>query len=177
MKYLSLRFFLLILMTLIVFSLEGHDGHEDTPGSLFIKWLGNFHPVILHFPIALILMTGFTEVMAYWTDNPVYKHASRFMILAAAFFAVPTALFGLAYSYGAEYSAFLIKYFWWHRTLGLLTVIFVIAAAYFREYRGVDRLYYVFLILACISVIMTGFFGGSLTFGPYSLYPAFLLFS
>ena len=76
----------------------------------FIKWIGNFHPIAIHFPIALIVMTGFSELLILLFPKSNFGYASRFMIVSAAITSVPAALLGLAYGYEAVYSGSLSDY-------------------------------------------------------------------
>lgn len=169
----------------------GHEGHhEDTATASekqvnvmysvkIIQWLGNYHPILLHFPIALINMVVVSELLFFWYRNPVFIQASRFMIVAAAVTAIPTALTGLAYSYGADYEGLQASYFWWHRFFGIFTTVLAIVTAVIQEQylrRGETRppLFYLSLFILFVSVNITGFLGGSLTFGTRHLWPPFL---
>jgi uncharacterized membrane protein len=143
-----------------------------------IHWLGNFHPVLLHFPIALIVMTVISELLYHWYGTPLFEHASRFMIITAAITAIPTALFGFAFGYDAHYEGILGNLFWWHRFLGVFTTLLTIVAAILRELHtskqwNTMKTYYICLFIIFISVNLTGYLGGGLTFGPDSLWPPF----
>lgn len=136
-----------------------------------IHWLGNFHPIFLHFPIALIAMTVISELLLFWFGNPLFDHASRFMIIAAAITVIPTALFGFAYGYHAHYEGDLATLFEWHQFSGIFTTLFTIAAATLRELHSSRRIYYICLTIIFISVNLTAYFGGEMTFGPGHLWP------
>lgn len=145
------------------------DNSKDTY-TKFIHWLGQFHPVILHFPIALIVMTVISELLYYWYGAPLFEHASRFMIITAAITAIPTALFGLAFGYDAHYEGMLFNIFWWHRFLGIFTTLLTIVTAFLRELHtrkqwNTMNVYYICLFIIFISVNLTGYLGGSMTFG------------
>lgn len=145
-----------------------HDGHAHMASQAqidaFIYWLGTFHPMFLSFPIALITMTVIAELIYSWHGHILFEHAARFMLLAAAILVIPTVIFGLALGYNAAYPDPQADFFWWHRALGLLTMGLVIIAAYLREYHGRTTPYLCFLGAAFVSVFLTGFFGGNLTF-------------
>jgi uncharacterized membrane protein len=139
----------------------------------FTYWLaqvGRFHYLMLHFPIALIVMTVAAECLWFWFSNPLFDHAARFMIAAAAIFAVPTALLGFALSYGEQYEGVSLDLFLWHRYFGLLTTGLAIIAAILRERFARQKFsslmpYYICLFFLFLSVSLTGAFGGSLAFG------------
>lgn len=162
----------LTLFILSVLKLSAHEGyiHEEQYGYLW--WIGNFHPIFLQFPIVLTVMTGVAEFLCYFRQNPFYAHAARFMLLSAAILVIPTVLFGLALGYRSErdYNELIIGYYLWHRVFGIITGILIISTAYVREYIH-NQLYYVLLIASVCSIIVTGYLGGSMTFGPYALIP------
>lgn len=167
-------FFLFILMCESLFAHDGHGSHEDAYGIMW--WLGNFHPLFLQFPIVLTISTAFAELLYHYKQNVIFSHTARFMILGAAIMVIPTILLGLILGYKSEseYNEFLLDYFWWHRFFGVLTGFLIIVTAYVREYQPIKSLYYSLLFFSVASVILTGYLGGSLTFGPFALsVPAF----
>lgn len=144
-----------------------------------IKWVGNFHLILLHFPIALITMAAVSELLFFWYGNPLFDQASRFMVLAAAVTVIPTVLTGLAYGYNVPYEGVMASYFWWHRFFGIFTALLAILTAVLREFSPQKSScprapYYLCLFLLFISVNVTAFLGGSLTFGIGHLWPPFL---
>lgn len=153
------------------------DGQPETVlYKRVIKWLGNFHPISIHFPIALIVMTGISEILFFWTSSPIYQFSSRFMIIAAAISALPTVVLGLAYGYEASYTGGLEDVFWWHRLCGISTTILAIITAFLKELYIRKKIkkqgyYYTSLIVTVLFVTTTGYLGGEMTFGLYNLFP------
>ncbi len=136
----------------------------------FLEWLGHFHFLFLHFPIALIIMTVVAEWLWIWFANPVFNHAARFMIVSAAVFAIPTALFGFALGYHQTYEGLDLELYTWHRFFGVLTVGLVTVTAVLKERHARQPAtslvgYYSCLFLLFLSINLTGVFGGSLAFG------------
>lgn len=166
-------FGILLFLILSVTNLFAHDGHSKTDAYGYLWWIGNFHPLFLQFPIVLTVMTGIAELICYFRQNVLCIHAARFMLLGAAIMVVPTVLFGLALGYKSlpDYNDLLIGYVWWHGSFGILSGLLIIATAYSREYVRNATLYYVLLTISICSVVITGFLGGSITFGPYALIP------
>lgn len=158
-----------ILFITTAIGIEAHDGQSSD--SSFIRWVGNFHPVILHFPIALLLTGGFAELLFSWSSRDIFDHSARFMILIAAITAVPTVLFGLALGYSLEYPGVFDEMIDSHRISGITTALLLIVAAYLREYYYRGMLYYIFLVASIISVSVTGYLGGLMSFGEFSLLP------
>jgi uncharacterized membrane protein len=187
---------ILCLLCMLCFTvLFGHEGHKSmeesktqqesiAPSSgqptvkhfggrplTWTQWIGSFHFIFLHFPIALIAMTAISELLFAWFQRPIFDYASRFMLIAAAVFSVPTALLGLTYSYTASYSGILADFMWWHMWAGISTAIFAILVAFLRERLGRGKIYYISLFLLFLLVNTTGYLGGGMTFGPYHMHP------
>ncbi len=135
------------------------------------QWIGSFHFILLHFPIALIIMTGISEILFAWCQRSIFDYASQFMIIAAAILAIPTALLGLIYSYTNSYSGLLADFIWWHMWLGISTALFAIFVAFMRERIGISTVYYISLFILFLLVNITGYLGGGVTFGPYHMHP------
>lgn len=176
----------LLILSLCVF-IQAHEGHHSFPSfsadvdflaqeeisNHLAGWLGaigRFHLIFLHFPIALIVMTVVAEWLWIWSANPLFNHAARFMILAAAMFALPTALLGLAFGYGRNYEGISLDLYVWHRYFGLLTAGLAIITAILKEryvrHHSTSLIgYSICLFLLFLSVSLTGAFGGSLVFG------------
>ena len=134
------------------------------------QWIGSFHFIFVHFPIALIAMTAFSELLFAWFQRPIFDYASRFMLITAAVFSVPTALLGLTYSYTASYSDLLADFIWWHMWFGMATAVVAILVAFLRERLGRSKLYSASLFLLFLLVNITGYLGGGMTFGPYHMH-------
>ncbi len=153
-----------------------HGPKEEVGYKKFIKWIGNFHPISIHFPIALIVMTGLSELLFLWFPAPIFSNASRFMISAAAIAAIPAVLLGLAYGYEASYTDVLSSIFWWHRFSGISTAILAVTSAVLKELHVRKRVnkigyYYTALIISILFVTITGYLGGEMTFGLFHMFP------
>lgn len=164
------------------FQLHAHEAGEHLPDQTqfwnyewWIKWIGNFHPVVLHFPIALIIMTAVAELLSLKSRSPLFSQAARFMIIAAACTALPTALLGLAYGYDVNYDVTLSLLFWWHRLSGLSTASVAIITACFKELHIRNKIgvapYAISLALLVVLVTTTAYLGGEMTFGIFHLFP------
>lgn len=135
------------------------------------QWVGGFHFIFLHFPIALLIMTGVAELLLIWFQKPMFDFASRFMIIAAAVLAAPTVVSGLINRYTTTYDGQLADLIWWHMLAGIATAIFAIFVAILRKRSGASKLYYICLIVLLLLVNVAGYLGGAVTFGPYHMYP------
>lgn len=173
-----------------LFSHEGHNHHEaekeNVNSSLkeelatkqfsgrpqnWSQWIGGFHFIFLHFPIALITMATVSELFFVWNPKPLFDQAARFMLIAAAILAIPTVISGLIYSYAASYEGLMSILIEWHMWLGIATAALAIVVAFIRERKGKIVSYYISLFLLFLLVNITGFLGGEMTLGPYHMLP------
>lgn len=145
-------------------------GHEEGHLQSWEQWLGSFHLIFLHFPIALITMTLISELLFTRYKSPIFEFSSRFMLIAAAILAAPTALLGLIYSDTMTYEGLLADFIWWHMWFGFSTAIFSIYVACLREFYGKSKWYYTCLVILFFMVTVTGFLGGGVTFGSYPMF-------
>lgn len=151
-----------------------HDKMEETAqerATSWTEWIGSFHLILLHFPIALINMLVVSEILQALFRRPLFEFSSQFLVMAAAILSPLTAILGLIYSYSAFYDGLLETFLFWHMWLGILTAILAVIIAFIREKNGVSKLYYSVLLLLFLLVNITSFFGGGLTFGPYHMLP------
>lgn len=135
------------------------------------QWIGSFHLIFLHFPIALINMLAISECLFIWSRRPIFGFSSKFLLVSAAIASPITAVLGFIYSYSAPYSGLMETLLVWHMWLGIGTAILTIVVAFMREKIGLSKLYYVLLIILVFILNAAGFFGGSVTFGPFHMYP------
>ena len=135
--------------------------------------IGRFHPLIVHFPIALILIAAIAELVAVTTRFPEWRTVAVANVRAGAAFAVASAGAGwlLASSRIVEASAALE----WHRWLGLMAALAAVAAALTTG--NIDWsprrlwLYRIALFSAAALVAITGHFGAVLVWGADFLRP------
>jgi uncharacterized membrane protein len=138
-------------------------------GKLVIPaWLqvfGRMHPLVLHFPIVLILLYAAVLLLApkaVKTEN-WYNTILQVLLLSSAFTAAATALMGLLLSREAGYDADTVV---WHKYLGALTS-FALFGLY--SYRNQLQQKPVILNLCtgftCIILLWGGHLGGDITHG------------
>jgi uncharacterized membrane protein len=132
------------------------------------QYIGYFHPALNHFPIVLVYITFFFDLMLLATRDEKYAHFGRGMLLAAGILGIPTAITGLfAWDLGLEANPYVPI----HLTLAVITIFFIWIHFFIRYYKKEDRrlsLIYTFLILSCLNVILiniTSEYGGIITWG------------
>jgi uncharacterized membrane protein len=136
--------------------------------------VGRFHPLIVHFPIALVMVAAWAEGVALATHDSRWRTVAVINVRAGALFAFAGAIAGwrLASTLGIDSSP-LVQ---WHRGLGVAATVLTGAAAVatFRTSVGSLRdlwMYRISLASAAIAVAATGHLGGLLVWGADFLRP------
>ena len=141
-----------------------HDRHRDLTGiPKLIAWLGNFHPPMVHFPIAMLVGAALAEILLMSTGREIFQHAARFCVWIGALSAVPTAMLGWFFG------GFQVTDDEWimtaHRWLGTVTVVWAIVLLAICERRGARGSYRLVVFTGAALAMATGFFGGAMVYG------------
>jgi uncharacterized membrane protein len=136
--------------------------------------IGRLHPVLVHFPIGLVLIASVAEMVAMTTGRWDWRAVAVANVRAGAVFAVGAAVAGwrLASSAGIEATSSLE----WHRWVGTIAAIAVFGAALATAgARGRSGfalwVYRITLFWAAGLVAVTGHLGGLLVWGADFLRP------
>lgn len=136
--------------------------------------LARFHPLLVHFPIALVIVAVAAEAGAVLTGSRRWRAIAMANLCAGAPFAVVSAVAGwrLASTLGLDPTSILA----WHRWLGAagagVTVVAALATLVAR--RGSPHglwMYRIALGCAALLVAAAGHFGGLLVWGADFLHP------
>ncbi|MBY0563692.1 MAG: hypothetical protein K2P58_05830 [Hyphomonadaceae bacterium] len=73
-----------------------HDARPATLSGRIIRWLGVWHPAVIHFPIALLLTVGFLEAAAAIRRKPLYAASNKILLAVATLGAFAAAPLGWA---------------------------------------------------------------------------------
>lgn len=120
-----------------------------------VAWLGRFHPLVLHFPIVLLLVAAVIGL----SGNKV----PGLLLGPATFSALLTAITGFFMGTGTEPKGNLI---FWHQWMGAGTAI--LAVAWFWAATAPQRSVYLEKAIQFVLVVLvglTGHYGGMLTHG------------
>lgn len=150
-------------------SLIAHAGHGGEPMT-WIHWVGIFHPMILHFPIVMIVIALIAEILNLQRPTLFYQNLVRFMLFGAAITAFLTIITGFAHGYQAHYHDETKEFcFFMHRLGGIATTLLAFMTAIFKELslRKIisKALYGCTLIILFCFLLVTTYYGGKLTFG------------
>lgn len=150
----------------------GHDHGPGSASSRLVAWLGRFHPVVVHFPIALSTLAALAAVLGRLRASEPFRHTARIAMHGAAITAIPAILLGW-FAAAATPHPGLDAVLAWHRWLGTAAGAGLIAVAICTElaHRQVDRSPWAWLIvissvLMAMVVGVVGHLGGILIFGP-----------
>jgi len=154
----SLLFFGLFLLALPLFK------PEDAP--LFFLFLGRFHPLILHFPIVLIILVALLEASRRFTSLKIGETLIKLLLIASALTTIAAIGAGYFLYASGEYSGNLIdQHFWAAAITGfavMITLAFYFIQAKTKQYHG---LYLAGLVMSMMAVGYTSHVGGSVTHG------------
>jgi uncharacterized membrane protein/mono/diheme cytochrome c family protein len=133
-----------------------------------IRWLGKFHLLMLHFPIALVLAAAAGEALSVWRRNPIPSDSVRFCLWLGALAAVPTAMLGWLYA-AAGNGVGSPQLLTTHRWFGTTAAVWLLITAFYAEYdarRAVrSRRVQLLLTFAVLITVVTAHLGGLLDRG------------
>jgi hypothetical protein len=133
-----------------------------------LRWLGKFHLLVLHFPIALLFAACAAESWSVWKRSPEPSGVVRFCLCLGATAAGPTVVLGWLYALGSH-GAGSPELLALHRWLGTAAGLWVVATVLVSERdarRGVRSLHVRFMLLAGgVLVAAAAHFGGIMAHG------------
>jgi len=139
-----------------------------SPTSRAVRWLGKFHLLLLHFPIALMVAAGVGEFVSAWRRSRVPAPAVQFCLSLAAVAVVPAVALGwlhAAAGNGVGSPQLLTA----HRWLGTVAGVWVIGTALWAgrdARRGVrSRAVRIALAVGMLLVVATAHAGGLMAHG------------
>ncbi len=150
-----------ILLMLLLFT-------PDVQSSRFLQVTGRMHPVILHFPIVLLIVSFIWELVAIPAKNTLIYNAGDWLLLTAAFSAVAAALMGALLMQEEGYDkAALALHKWSGAGVALCSVVWYAAR------KGVRKNKMALLttgVCSTAAVIVAGHAGAGITHGEGFLF-------
>lgn len=144
----------------------GHD-HGAEPTTFFgklVNWLGRLHPMLVHFPLALLPMALVAILVA--RRRPEWTHTAHVFVITAGLAIVPTALLGWldgGWDIAGDDNLLTV-----HRWLGTGIALAGVALA-LLVWRGRPRISHpasIFALVAInIALIAQGWYGGAMVHG------------
>jgi uncharacterized membrane protein len=174
---------LLLVLQVLLLTLWLSGEKISLPGSL--AWTGRLHPLLVHFPITLLILLSLTWFYLNATGKFQYGiHLFSFVMLAAAFLSTLTAIAGYFLAAGGDYDAALLAR---HRNLGTITAVCAYILWIFlplsksteanprarlrNQFSLGPTLFSIAFALTTAVMITASHFGGSLTHGEDYLFP------
>jgi uncharacterized membrane protein len=135
---------------------------------MLMTFIGKFHPLLVHFPIALVLAAAAAELVVLATTRTVWRTVAVANIRAGAALGVVTAVTGWLFAAGPLVDA--SPSLEWHRWLGMAGAAGAIGAALLSLRLPVASRrsavgYRVTLFVTALLVAITGHLGGTLVWG------------
>jgi len=133
--------------------------------------LTELHPMLVHFPIALVTVGFLAELLSFFIKKETcLPKISLYLLLLGTLAAIGALLAGGLFTSEMSGEAGIVRET--HASLALLTLLFLIVTSILRitplltkkPSKSIDRLAFIFYLLAVISVSATGYFGGTLVY-------------
>ena len=142
------------------------DDGKLLASSRVVTWLGRFHPVAVHFPIALLLAAALAELLGTLTGQSSFEPAARFCLIVGAIGAVVAAPLGWADAVSSSHTGWPLFF---HRWLGTATatwalIMLLLVFSRVRNPQGRWR-YRIAIYLGAIAVCVTAFLGSAVDHG------------
>lgn len=125
------------------------------------------HPMLVHFPIALLFASVALDWLGYWLKHPNLTRAGFYTLALGAFAAGIAALSGPDHATGDPSVPVLLAAHqtWASVTVGLAVVMVASRFIAARGLRGSGAILYLVATLALLAAVsLTGYFGGEMTY-------------
>ncbi len=125
-----------------------------------VRWVSHFHPMIVHFPVALLVSSLIAEVLARRSNSSGLRAAASFCLALGALSAVPSAALGWLL---AEHTSHHGRELFLHRWLGTATVVVSLVTLWLGRGRPGLRLALLLVVAGLVSA--TGHLGATMSYG------------
>ena len=153
---------ILVVTTLVAFLPP--DGSERAD---WVQFIGRFHPLLVHFPIALFLLVPILEIVGRSPRFAYLRLSVNFILALATLGAATAAILGWCLARSGGYSGRLITQHMWGGVM--LSIICWCCWLLRARLRELDVTYAITLALGVGLVAWTGYRGGQLSLGPNHL--------
>ena len=153
-----------VLVVLMLVALLPPDGNERAD---WFQFIGRFHPLLVHFPIALFLLVPVLEIAGRSTRFAYLRLSVNFVLVLATIGATTAAILGWCLGRSGGYSGRLITQHMW----GGVVLCLVCWGCWLlsTRLRELGRTYAIALALGAGLVAWTGYRGAQISLGPNHL--------
>ena len=132
----------------------------------------HFHPMIVHFPIALITIGFIADVVSlFFRNEKCLSKTGFYLMVTGALAAIAAWATGQLFTFEPAQGA-IVEIFEKHETGALITMILIVTGAAFRiwlvikkkEETSLKWIAFVFYFLAFAAVTFTGLMGGTMVY-------------
>jgi uncharacterized membrane protein len=154
--HLAIALFVIAVMTLVLWKAPP-DGRERGD---FAQFLGRFHPLVVHLPIGLVLLTVAVESAGFFGNGKHLRAASGFVLGFAAVSALISVSLGWLLAWSGGYEGRLVtRHMWGGLSLTAALVLCCVLRGWNSKIRALP------LIAAVCLMVWTSDQGGKLTHG------------
>ena len=150
----------LLLLSLVIFFPP--DGRERAQ---WVQFIGRFHPLAVHLPIALMLLVPVLEIAGRWERFSYLRLSSQFVLGLATIAATFAALLGWSLAHSGGYSGATVTQHMW----GGVSLVAVCWLCWVLRGQAngahAERAYAVALAMGVLLVSWTGYRGGQVSQG------------
>ncbi|MBX2814439.1 MAG: DUF1549 domain-containing protein, partial [Saprospiraceae bacterium] len=125
-----------------------------------LDFVGKFHPLLVHFPIALILMAFGLDLVQKFKSNRPWKDTIKLLLVVGAVSAILAVACGWLLSRGGDYGAAIVDR---HAMGGYITMVGSVLSAWL--YHRDSRYAFVALSLTSVALGWTAHWGATITHG------------
>jgi uncharacterized membrane protein len=156
------------LLTAVLNGVYAQSGDEAAASFWLWTFLGRLHPMIVHFPIGLLLFAAVLEGISYRNFQSPYRPGINGLILAGVISSGVSAAFGWLLAQDGDYGEDLL---FWHQWIGIATFGLACVTGLFlkQAIRSLQlqkiKIYRLSLLCTIIGVSVAGHYGASLTHG------------
>jgi uncharacterized membrane protein len=134
----------------------------------FWQFLGRLHPLVVHFPIGLLIFAAFLELFTIGNFQSKLRPGINALVLGGAFSALIAVLFGWQLAVNESITGELLEI---HQQLGFVTatisliLLWIVSRIALKNRLHHIKLYRGVLFITAVGIGATGHFGASMTHG------------
>jgi len=143
---------------------------DSSPFSKLMAAFGKYHPLIVHFPIALFITAAFGQFLSIRSGEEKYTNAVKLLVWTGALGALAAGTLGWMHSGPVQANENAVMST--HRWLGTAIAVFGLVIAYVMKKAATkegglpkDLVFNVMIFAMAAAVSLNGFFGGALAHG------------